>query len=134
MSTYANNICRITLILVSRWSSRRSSTFLSKSFSPRHFVKSLTGLSSPSMRTGTSKTIDLVIFDFIPAFCEGVVFLEVNLYNVFANIFNQKKTKKSLKKKEKRTNRQKHYDQWSAQNLTITYSREHPIYFLLVIP
>lgn len=45
---------RIISTLVSPSSSARSSTFPSRSFSPRHFARSSNGRSSPSKRTGSS--------------------------------------------------------------------------------
>lgn len=63
--TQANTSVRITLILVSPWSLQRSSTSLSKSFSPRLFVKSSTGLLSPWTRIGSFKRTVLVISTFV---------------------------------------------------------------------
>ena len=70
--------CRITLILVSPWSLQRSSTSLSKSFSPRLFVKSSIGLLSPWTRIGNFKKKNgpcdfdfRGVFVLISAFCEG---------------------------------------------------------------
>ena len=48
-------ITRTILILVLLWSFPRSSTYPSNAFSQKHFVRSSTGLSSPSMRTGSSR-------------------------------------------------------------------------------